>query len=1499
MGAVFAIAYSIPVSGQPMINRVSQSATTETPAASGDGQPVKAPGGQLAVFLGHEQSVTSAVFSPDGRQILTASYDETARLWDTSGKLLVVFRGHEQSVTSAVFSPDGRQILTASDAARLWDASGKLLAVLQGHEESVTSAVFNPNGRQILTVSDDETARLWDTKGNLLKEFRDKDGVTSAVFSPDGNQILTASGKAVRLWNTSGNLLTEFRGQETGVITEVLRVLNFSPDGNQILTASGDGTVNLFAASEGTAHLWDTSGKLLAVFRGHKQSVTSAVFSPDGRQILTTSFDRTARLWDTKGNLLAEFRGHEPEPEFNGIQLFSPSTKFSPDGSQIITAGSKTARLWNVSGAIASQAEQMTALQAFEEKVSENNANVQLVVFRGHKDAVNHAVFSSNGRQILTASGGTIRRWDTKGNLLTEFREENTDKIASPDGSQILTEDNPPRLWDTSGNLLAVFRENEETVWSAKFSPDGTQVLTTGVDNNATTARSDYNARLWDTSGNLLAVFRGHKSLINIAKFSPDGRQIFTASTDETARLWDTSGNLLVEFRGLEESVLTAEFSPDGHKILTTSGRTARLWDTSGNLLVVFQGHENSVKSAVFSPDGRQILTASDDKTARLWDTSGKLLAVFRGHEHWVNSAVFSPDGRQILTASNDRTARLWDVPTAIAAQAEQTSALQAFQAGVSQNNAPQAAAALQEAIQLNQQGTVESRQLAIQKLEQALALYRADKNHAKVALTLLSIGNIYANFGQFQTALDSYSQALPLSRQAGAKVEEAAILNSLGQLYSDLADPKTALDYYNQALPLFYQLNDKGAVATTLNNIGSINATLGKTQNALDSYNQALTISRNGGDQAAEAASLMGIGSIYTTSKEWSNALNAYNQSLIISRYINDKVKETTILNQLGKIHAALGQNSTAIEHYNQALSLSQQLGYKTEEAHILYNQATLNRQQNNLTAAKTQIETAINIIESLRTQIASQQLRQSYFARNQDYYQFYIDLLMQLHQQNPNKGYDGEALHISERARARSLLELLTEATANIRSGADPKLLEQERNLQQQLNDFEHRKYQLQSGQYNEQEIKEIKQKIDTVLAQLKQLEAQIRTTSPRYAALKYPEPLNLQQIQQQILDDDTLLLQYSLGEERSYLWAVTKNSITSYVLPKQSEIEAAVETFRKSVTQNSDANLDSGLALSQMLLAPVANQLSNKRLLIVGDGVLQYVPFAALPSPSSPKNPLLVQNEIVTLPSISTVAIQRRQLQNRSPVAKTVAVIADPVFTLQDDRMTGNPPAQTPDTLSNRNLNRAARNSLGLGQEGGGNIFERLRYTRNEADRILALVPEAQRFQAFDFNASRQIATNPDLAQYQIIHFATHGLLDPVNPELSGIVLSLYNQKGNPEDGFLRLHDIFNLNLPAELVVLSACQTGLGENVKGEGLVGLTRGFMYAGARRVVVSLWSVNDAATSELMAKFYQKMLQEGQNPVKALREAQLEMWNSSNRKSPYYWAAFTVQGDWR
>jgi CHAT domain-containing protein len=408
---------------------------------------------------------------------------------------------------------------------------------------------------------------------------------------------------------------------------------------------------------------------------------------------------------------------------------------------------------------------------------------------------------------------------------------------------------------------------------------------------------------------------------------------------------------------------------------------------------------------------------------------------------------------------------------------------------------------------------------------------------------------------------------------------------------------------------------------------------------------------------------------------------------------------------------------------------------------------------------------------------------------------------------------------------------------------------------------------------------------------------------------------------------VDDDTMLLEYSLGEERSYLWAVTKTSITSYELPKREEIEAVAKEFQELLKDSSyslgtrgslggEAGSGSPVGtdetatkLSQMLIAPVAAQLGNKRLLVVGDGALQYLPFAALPTPPTPRIPggasqggvsqdlvpLLVEHEIVYLPSASTVAVLRNEPNGRKIAAKAIAVLADPVFGTNDPRLNSNSGQGSGTQLENSNVNRRA---LELSALSANVTFSRLPFTRQEAERILALVPAAQRMQAFDFAANRAIATSRALQNYRIIHFATHGILNSTQPELSGVVLSLVDEKRVYQNGFLQLRDIFNLNLPAELVVLSACETGLGEEVKGEGLVGLTRGFMYAGSPRVVVSLWSVSDQATSELMVKFYKKMLHDGLKPAAALRAAQLEMWQNSQWKEPYYWAAFTLQGEW-
>jgi CHAT domain-containing protein len=485
------------------------------------------------------------------------------------------------------------------------------------------------------------------------------------------------------------------------------------------------------------------------------------------------------------------------------------------------------------------------------------------------------------------------------------------------------------------------------------------------------------------------------------------------------------------------------------------------------------------------------------------------------------------------------------------------------------------------------------------------------------------------------------------------------------------------------------------------------------------------------------------------------------------------------------------------------------------------------------------------------------------------------------------------------------------------DLRQGADATLLERERALQQQLNARERARMLLLARKHTPEQAAAADKELRALTTQYQELQTEMRTKSPRYAALTQPQPLKLAEIQQQVLDADTLLLQYTLGEERSYLWVVSRDAVASYELPKRADVETAARGFYEALvafnqpSRGPNANgatrvpappntTEAGAALSRMLLAPVAAQLGTKRLLIVADGALQYVPFAALSKghSSADYQPLIVSHEVVSLPSASSLAVLRRELIGRKPAAKAVALFADPVFAVDDTRLqrAQTQTATKPEPSNDQPLTRAIRET-GIAET--SLRIPRLPGTRREAAAITALVPATDRKQALDFEASRATATSEELSQYRIIHFATHGLLNSQHPELSGIVLSLVDSQGKPQDGFLRMHEIYNLKLPAELVVLSACQTGLGKEIKGEGLVGLTRGFMYAGAARVMASLWKVDDRATAELMKQFYQGMVKDNLRPAAALRAAQVQMWKQQRWSEPYYWAAFVLQGEWK
>ncbi|MDJ0773508.1 MAG: CHAT domain-containing protein [Mastigocoleus sp. MO_167.B18] len=872
------------------------------------------------------------------------------------------------------------------------------------------------------------------------------------------------------------------------------------------------------------------------------------------------------------------------------------------------------------------------------------------------------------------------------------------------------------------------------------------------------------------------------------------------------------------------------------------------------------------------------------------------------------------------------------------------------------------------EAITLNNIGKVYDdlgdKQQALKFLNQALSLFEKIEYKFGEARTLNNIGKAYFDLGDKQQAFKFLNQALLLRREVEDKNGEAETLSNIGSFYSSLGDKEQALNFYNQALSLLKEVQDKSSEATILNNIAGVYDDLGEKQQALKFYNKALLLSREVENKSVQAITLSNIGFVYSDLGDKQKALKFYNQALLLSREVEDKSQEAKTLNNIGAVYSDLGNKQKAFKFYNQALPLMREVENKSEEATTLNNIANLELKQGNLQKALNNIKAAVDIIEDLRTKVDREDLRTSYFATVQDIYKLYVDILMQLHKQNPSQGYDAQALNASEKSRARGLLDLLTEAQADIRKGANPQLLAEENRLQQLIS----AKDKLRSGIVNDRNksndpiskaaAKRLEKEITNHLNEYKQLQIKIKKSNPKYAALKYPKSLNLPQIQQQ-LDKDTLLLQYSLGKERSYLWVVSPNSLKSYELPKKSEIDKSVINLFCLISQNSSkppsatgkenscANLKTrriDLAaeeLSKLVIAPVKDRLGKKRLVVVADGALQYIPFAALADPNSsvkeetyeeentpgenrsiivtPVNPisekysnyppLLVNHEIINLPSASAIAIQRQEIANRKQAPKALAILADPVFSATDKRVTNQAQNKHLQNKQFQNKQLNQQNSLTLELERSAlkrsadtlnrQGWGRLPGTRKESETLLGLVPETNRLQVFDFDANYNWATSSKLNQFRILHFATHGFVNDANPELSGIVLSLVNKQGKDIRGYLRLGDLFNLDYPADLIVLSACETGLGKEIRGEGLVGLTRGLMYAGAERLMVSLWKVSDEGTAVFMQEFYKEMLQNGKSANEALRVTQLKMWKQEKWRNPNYWAAFAFLGEWQ
>jgi CHAT domain-containing protein len=794
------------------------------------------------------------------------------------------------------------------------------------------------------------------------------------------------------------------------------------------------------------------------------------------------------------------------------------------------------------------------------------------------------------------------------------------------------------------------------------------------------------------------------------------------------------------------------------------------------------------------------------------------------------------------------------------------------------------------EALALRSKGEIytigDEPEAAIAAHEMARTMWRELNDPAELSTTLLDLSFIANRQGQWQQSLALLNevQALAIDKQAEPYIAGQTSM-SLGEVYEAYHQLPTALNYFNEGLHHYKTANDVSGSVDARNKVGRVLAQLGYFDDAKRTIAEGLALSEQNQTKLLSGLGHEDLGRVYLTRQLYAEARLEFLKALDYFKPESRPWARTQ--SYLGQTEYLLGNLATADKAYQRALQTFRDLSDYTNEAALRFGIGKLAFDRGQLDLAETSLRRSIELTERLRDNAASMDLRSSFLGLVHDRYETQVELLMTLHAKHPDRKLDVKAFEVSEHGRARALLDSLRTYRRDLRQVDDLSLLEREETLQKAEQKLVDEKAEQLSRGKTDQATEEIDRKLMDVRAQQDTLQARINTNS-RYLEFTQPKPLSLQSIQNELTDDKTSLVEFALGNRQSFGWVVTKNGFTTILLKdKQTIYDAAQRLVKLLSDRPSDADYDIKLQIaieevSKLVVTPLAEKLHTERLIIVADGILQYVPFQVLSTSARADEPLIGNFDIVNAPSASTLALMREQRKNRQPASKLVVGFGDAVFSSSSVDTTTDSP------------NAAVARSAAVIQEGRlPPLFKSQAELR--AIRELAGSNESEFY--VQYNATRQNLLNIDLGNFKIVHLVTHGIFDERQPELSGLVLSLRDANQQPVNGYVGLADIYKLHAPVDLVVLSACNSALGPEVRGEGLTGLTRGFTYAGASSIVASFWNVDDEAGSELMKQFYTNLLQRSMSPAAALRAAQNDIRKRPEWRSPYFWAGFTFQGD--
>ncbi|MEM8960553.1 MAG: CHAT domain-containing protein [Acidobacteriota bacterium] len=760
-------------------------------------------------------------------------------------------------------------------------------------------------------------------------------------------------------------------------------------------------------------------------------------------------------------------------------------------------------------------------------------------------------------------------------------------------------------------------------------------------------------------------------------------------------------------------------------------------------------------------------------------------------------------------------------------------------------------------------------RDQALERYQQALSLLERYQHPWLTTHVLNNLGTLHYRFREYQDAIRHQVDALERVRESDNRRLEARILNALGDIYLDLGDVERATAYHRDALPLRQATGDRRGEAAT-----RVSLAIGARQRrdfdtAESELREALALDEARGDTYRVGIVHYQLARTHLERDDADAARLALDIALESVRESGNARYEVLVNAQLGDTLDRLGRHVDADTVFDRAIALATKLDHDAGLVDTLYLRARATTRRDALDRATDDLEACLEVLESQRLDLGSPDLRSAFTATVDKVYELYVDVLLTRHERSPTAGFDRQAFAVSERSRARTLVELLQTAGA---LDLDPGLAFRRRDALRALHTAaEQRLTTMTDDTASDDDRQAATRALNDARSTLEALDGEIDRTDPARAARAHPTLLDASGVQA-LLDPETTLVAFVLGSTRSALFTLTHDSFRTDFLPPADRLAAAARTAWE---QLASPGSNGRIAASAFLPEPPATE----RIAIVADGPLHYLPFGALVDDDG--YPWIERHELVTLPSASALALLREG-RARTP-SHWVSVFADPVFQSDDPRLRATDEATT--VASERSIDRMTE-------------LERLPATRVEAEAIASLAPDGDVVLQLDFDAHRDALLDGHARHAQILHLATHGLFDARAPELSAIVLSRFTPDGEAREGALRIQDIYGLDLAADLVVLSGCQTALGDEVRGEGLIGLTRGFLYAGTPRVVASLWRVPERATAALMEHFYRRV-REGASAATALRDAQRQIRAQRRWRHPYFWGAFVLQGDWR